>query len=284
VSRLRQPGHQSKGQWAGEPLLLQDWQAFVVGSIFGWKEIATGLRRFRKAYTEVARKNGKTTLASGVGLYLLDFDGEAGAEIYCTATKRDQARLCWSEAMRMVQYTPALKKRIKVVESRANLHVLQTNSKFEALGADNDSMDGLNPHAYIIDELHAHKTRGIVDALETAAGARRQPLAFYITTAGVAKESVYSETHDYARRVVEGIIDDDQWFSFIAALDEDDDWTDPAVYIKANPSLGVTVQLEELMAERDRAMDSPGRQNSFRRLREMAGITHESGSCLFAHS
>ena len=134
-------------------------------------------------------------------------------------------------------------------------------------------MDGLNPHAYIIDELHAHKTRGIVDALETAAGARQQPLAFYITTAGVAKESVYSETHDYARRVVEGVVEDDQWFVYIATLDEAhgdipaDDWTDPAVYIKANPSLGVTIQLEELTAERDRAVEAPGRQNSFRRLR-----------------
>ena len=258
---------QSKGQWAGEPLTLQDWQAFVVGSIFGWKETTTGLRRFRKAYTEVARKNGKTTLAAGVALYLLDFDNEAGSEVYCAATKRDQARLCWSEAMRMVQSTPSLKRRIKIVESRANMHVLETSSKFEALGADNDSMDGLNPHAYIIDELHAHKTRGIVDALETAPGARQQPLAFYITTAGVARESVYSETHDYARRVAEGIVDDDQWFVYIATLDEGDDWTDPAVYIKANPSLGVTIQIDELTAERDRAMEAPGRQNAFRRLR-----------------
>ena len=258
---------QSKGRWADQPLSLLPWQQFVVGSVFGWKHAASGLRRFRRAYVEIARKGGKTTLAAGVGLYLLDFDGEPGAEVYAAATKRDQARLCWDEAARMVARTPALRKRIRDIPSRANLHVLDTASKFEALGADSDSTDGLNPHGVIVDELHAHRDRRLVDVLETAMGAREQPLMLYITTAGIAGESIYTETHQYARRVVEGAVGDDGWFVFIARPDADDDWRDESIYAKANPSLGVTVQLEELVQERDRAIAVPGRQNAFQRLR-----------------
>ncbi|MFZ2738445.1 MAG: terminase TerL endonuclease subunit [Burkholderiaceae bacterium] len=208
-----------------------------------------------------------TTIGAGVGLYLLDFDDEPGAEVYAAATKRDQAKICWTEAASMVARTPTLAKRIRDIPSRANLHVIETASKFEALGADSDTTDGLNPHGAIIDELHAHRDRKLVDVLETALGARTQPLFFYITTAGVAGTSIYMETHDYATRVVEGLVDDDQWFAYIASLDPDDDWTDPANYIKANPGLGVTVQLDELIQERDRAVEVPGRQNAFRRLR-----------------
>lgn len=257
---------QSKGRWADMPLSLLPWQQFVIGSMFGWKR-ANGLRRFRRSYVEIARKNGKTTLAAGIGLYLLSADSEAGAEVYAAATKRDQARLCWDEASRMVMRTPALHKRIKSTPSRANLHILETSSKFEALGGDSDSLDGLNVHGALIDELHAHRTRDVVDVLETAAGAREQPMFLYITTAGVAGESIYQETHDYAARVVEGAVSDDGWFVYIAKIDDDDDWTNPNVYGKANPSLGETVQIEELIEERDRAMEVPGRQNAFKRLR-----------------
>jgi phage terminase large subunit-like protein len=256
---------QSKGRWANAPLVLQPWQAFIVGSIFGWKR-ADGLRRFRRAYVEVARKNGKSTLAAGIGLMLAFFDGESGAEVYAAATKRDQAKIVWSEAHQMVLRTLGLKQRIKDIPSRANLHMLPTASKFEALGADNDSLDGLNVHGAIVDELHAHKTRYVVDILETATGAREQPLFFYITTAGVARESIYTETHEYARRVVEGF-SDDGWFVYIAKLDEEDSWLDDTKYIKANPSLGVTLDPAELIQERDRAIEIPGRQNPFRRLR-----------------
>lgn len=262
-SRLRQ----SKGRWAGKPLELRPWQSFVIGCVFGWCWKASGLRRFRTAYVSVARKNGKTTLAAGVALYLLDFDNEAGAEVYSAATKRDQARLCWSDAQRMVARTPALKRRIRIIESRANMHVIETGSKFEALGADADTLDGLNPHAYIIDELHAHKTRRVVDVLETSTGAREQPLAFYITTAGLERESIYAETDDYAKRVLEGAVEDDAYFAYIAALDKDDDWRHERVYAKANPSLGVTLALADLVAERDKAIVTPGRMNAFKRLR-----------------
>lgn len=262
---------QSKGRWAGESLTLEPWQQFIIGSVFGWQRrdesIGIWVRRFRRALVEIARKNGKTTMSAGVGLYLLDFDGEPGAEVYAAATKKDQARICWDEAARMVARTRALKRRINVIPSRANLHIIETASKFEALSADSDSTDGLNPHAYLVDELHAHRNRGLVDVLETATGARSQPLGWYITTAGIAGISIYQETHDYCCQVVEGLIEDDEQFIYIASLDPDDDWTDPANYIKANPNLGVSITLDELVKERDRAMAIPGRQNAFKRLR-----------------
>jgi len=266
---------QSKGRWGrghgglGDPLVLQPWQAFVIGCIFGWKIAGgprgpgTGLRRFRTAYVSVARKNGKTTLAAGVALYLLDFDGEPGAEVYAAATKRDQARLCWTEASRMVAKTPALKRRIRIIESRANMHVVETASKFEALGADVSNLDGLNTHGCIIDELHAHKTRGVVDVMEGSTGAREQPLFFYITTAGLERASIYAETDDYARRVLEGAVEDETLFAYVATLDKDDDWQDPKTWPKANPSLGVTLKLEDLIVERDKALAAPGKRNAF---------------------
>lgn len=258
---------QSKGKWAGEPLVLEPWQAFIIGSIFGWKR-ANGTRRYRIAHIEVARKNGKSTLAATVALYLLDFDNEPGAEVYAAALKREQAKIVWGEAARMVRKTTSLRKRVTIIDSRANMHVLATESKFEALGKDNDSLDGLNVHGAIIDELHAHPNRYIVDILETAAAARRQPLFFYITTAGLSsKETIYQEMHQRARRVVENVVEDDRQFVYIATLDEGDDWKDPAVYIKSNPNLGVTVELDELVAERDKALDSPGREDAYRRLR-----------------
>lgn len=180
-------------------------------------------------------------------------------------TKRDQARICWVDAERMVRASASLKKRIKIINSRANMHVPETNSKFEALGADNDSTDGLNIHGAILDELHQHKTRGLLDALEKGTSSRRQPLLLYITTAGLERASIYAETDDYARRVVLGAVEDDEWFVYIAQLDDEDDWRDSALYEKANPSLGVTVQLEELEHDRDRALEVPGRLNPFKR-------------------
>lgn len=290
----------SKGEWAGRPLRLRPWQAFIKGCIFGWmreygqcatceawsvvdpasRKIICGnpdceplprepsateyLRRFRTAYEEIARKNGKSTMAAGDGLKLAFFDGEAGAEVYAAATKRDQAKIVWGEASRMVKASPALNKRISVLTS--NMHVLTRNQKFEPLGADNDSTDGLNIHGAIVDELHAHKTRSMVDVLETATGARRQPLIEYITTAGYDRHSVCWEKHEYGIRVLEGTVQDDTFFVYIASIDEGDDWTDPAVWAKANPNLGISVKVDDLTMKCERAKQVPGLQNSFRRL------------------
>src|SRR5919106_1716223 len=222
----------SKGEWAGQTFALAPWQAFVVGSLFGWKR-SDGLRRFRTAYCAVPRKNGKSTLSAGIGLYLLVADGEHGAEIYSAATSRDQARIVFDEAKRMVASSPALKRRVGSLIN--NLHVVATASRFMPLSSDSSTMDGLNVHGAIIDELHAHRTRNVVDVLETATGARRQPLLFEITTAGYDRHSICFEHQDYSIKVLQGTVPDDSWFGFIAAADEGDDWTDPEVWRKANP-------------------------------------------------
>lgn len=255
----------SKGEWAGQPFLLEPWQQFLLWSIFGWKR-ADGYRRFRTAYIEVPRKNGKSSLAAGVALYLLVADGESGAEVYSAATKRDQAKITWSEAVRMVDKSPALSKMVHHWRASDTLSIEATASKYQPLGADADNMDGLNIHGAIIDELHAHKTRQVVDVLDTATAARRQPLMFEITTAGSDQASVCYEHHDYTRKVLEGTIQDDTWFGFIAALDEGDDWKDPNNWAKANPNFMVTVKPDDLQRKAERAAKLPAQQNAFKRL------------------
>ena len=254
-----------KGEWAkdGAGMELAPWQAFIVGSLFGWKR-TDGTRRFRTAYVEVARKNGKSTLAAGLGLWLAFLDGEPGAEVYAAATKRDQAKIVWGDARQMVLKTPDLRALIRPFTS--NLHSESTASKFEPLGADADTMDGLNIHGAIVDELHAHSSRAVVDVLETATGARRQPLIFYITTAGYDRHSVCWSHHDYTIKVLEETYQDDTWFGFIAGLDEGDRWDDPAVWAKANPNLGVSVKVDDLERKCERARQVPAEQQAFRRL------------------
>jgi phage terminase large subunit-like protein len=253
----------SKGEWAGQTFALAPWQAFVVGCLFGWHR-PDGLRRFRTAYCAVPRKNGKSTLSAGIGLYLLVADGEQGAEIYSAATSRDQARIVFDEAKRMVGSSPALKRRVGILIN--NLHVAATASRFMPLSSDSSTMDGLNVHGAIIDELHAHRTRNVVDVLETATGARRQPLLFEITTAGYDRHSICYEHHDYAIKVLEGTVPDDSWFAYIASADEEDDWTDPKVWQKANPSFNLSVKEDDLRRKAEKAIALPGAQNAFRRM------------------
>lgn len=259
----------SKGKWAGRPFALQPWQQFAVGSLFGWRR-ADGTRRFRVGHVEVARKNGKTTLAAGLGLLLLVLDGEPGAEVYAVATKRDQARITHEESVRMVRASRALSKRVAV--SRVNLSVAATQSKYEPLTSEGDSLDGLNVHGAVCDELHAWKDRLLWDVLETATGARNQPLFLVTTTAGTSRTGIWWERREIALRAVRarGPEDagwDDSVFGLIYTLDEGDDWTDEAVWAKGNPSLGVTVRLEELREKCRQAQESPGKQNPFKRLR-----------------
>lgn len=258
----------SKGQWGpkgnqpGKPFLLEPWQVFVVCSIFGWKR-ADGTRRFRRAHVELARKNGKTTLAAGIGLYMLTMDDEPGAEIFSAATKRDQAKLCWTEARNMVKATPSLARRIVVSEARSNLAYPAANAKFEPMGRDADTADGPNPHCGIIDELHAHPNRDMVDVLETGVGARLQPLILIITTAGYNQAGIWFEKRTYAIRVVEEVVTDDELFCFIATLDDDDDWRDEAVWPKANPNLDVSVYRDTLRSACREAIESPEKQPAF---------------------
>ena len=257
--------HHSKGEWAGQSFVLAPWQQFIVGNLFGWKR-ADGTRRFRTAYNEVPRKNGKSTLSAMIALYLAFIDGEPGAEVYCAATKREQAKIVWDEARRMVEATPALKKRIRVMVARPNLSSEATASKLEPLGADSDSSDGLNIHGAIVDEVHAHKTRAMIDVIETATGARRQPLTFYVTTAGYNRNSICWELRDYATKILETIVNDDTTFAYIATIDIGDDWTAPSVWAKANPNYGISVKVDDLERKCAKAIETPGQQNAFKRL------------------
>jgi phage terminase large subunit-like protein len=252
----------SKGEWAGRYVHLEPWEVFICWCVFGWKWKATGFRRFKTAYNELARKNGKSTFAAGIGLYLLVADGEPGAEVYNAATKRDQAKIVHTESIRMVRAHEDLKQVLRIYKD--NIVDELNNSKYEPLGADADTLDGLNPNGVIIDELHAHKNRKCWDVLETATGARRQPLLFAITTAGFDQEGICYEQRGYALRVLSGDVIDDSFFAFIATLDEGDDWKDESVWIKANPNLGVTVKIEELREKANKAKETPRGQNNFR--------------------
>jgi phage terminase large subunit-like protein len=243
-----------KGKWAGEPILLQPYQKFRLGSIFGWVHVASEKRRFRNAYNELPRKNGKSLEAAVVGLYTTFFNGEAGAEGYCAATKRDQAAIVFGDCKKLVQAS-GLKSRIVV--QVGNLHREDTASKLEPLGADHDSTDGLNPNFICLDELHGFKTRGMIDVLETATGARQQPLIFKITTAGDDPVSPGGDEHDYACKVLEGVLTDETYFAFIAHADVDDDWTLPETARKANPNYDVSVNPEDLAAKVAKAQGMP---------------------------
>ena len=253
----------SKGEWAGQPFALAPWQSFMLWELFGWLR-ADGTRRYRRAYAEVARKNGKTTLLGTIGLYLLAADGEQGAEIYTAATKRDQARIMHGEAVRMVRASAELG---EVLETyRDNISCPMTQSKYEPLGADAKTLDGLNVHGALIDELHAHPDGSLYEVLDTATGARRSPLIFAITTAGDDETSFCFSQRTYCEQVVRGALVDDATFVFIACLDADDDWRDESVWIKANPNLGVSVKLDQLREQVREAERNPRKQNSVRRL------------------
>lgn len=254
----------SKGEWAGQQFLLSPWQAFILMVLFGWKS-PSGYRRFFIAYLQVARKNGKTTFLAGIGLYLAFADNEPGAEVYCAATKRDQAKILHAEATRMRAQSPELAKRIKAY--RDNLHVNEKAQKFEPIGSDADTTDGLNSHGNLVDELHKHKTRDLWDVLTSGTGARRQPLTIAITTAGFDLQSICWEQRDYAEKILKGAIRDDSFFAFVAEPDKDDDWHDERTWVKGNPNLGVSVYLDNLRQDYRKAAASPAGQNAFRRLR-----------------
>lgn len=280
----------TKGEWKGRAIALEPWQEFAIGAVFGWMRLDpdTGIesRRFRVAYNEVARKNGKSTQAAGVANYLAFFDGEAGAEVYCAATKRDQARIVWVEAknqlLALQKKSPKVRALITVLQHNLNAPTL--NAKLEPLGADADSTDGLNCHGNVIDELHAHKNRDLWDVLEEAMAARLQPLHYAITTAGAARMGICWEQHEYGVRVLEGAVQDDAFFAFIATIDGPDeelldeffsevDDAKSALLLprivefarKANPNLGVSVKTDYIRNKVEKARKTPGLQNSTKR-------------------
>ena len=253
--------HHYKGR--DDLIVLAPWQEFVIGSAFGWRRAATGLRRFRYIYLECASKQGKSTIAGGAGLLLAFFDGEPGAEVYTAATKRDQAKIPWQAAVQMVRKSPDLRKRIEILAGRL---VQESSASFFApLGRDSDSDQGINPNGAIIDELHVHADRDLLDNIEKAASVRRQPMIWKITTAGVKRESVWADERADAVAILEGRVVDDSTFAIVYTLDEDDDPFDEAVWPKANPNLGVSVQVDFLRERAAKAKRSPGAMGAYMR-------------------
>lgn len=269
INFIQQLKH-SKGEWAGKFVILEPWELFVSWNIFGWMK-PDGNRRFRTAYLEVARKNGKSTYISGIGNYLAFADGEAGAEVFSAATKLAQAKITHEEAKRMV-LSSELKKHIKIF--RDNLSHEASHSKYEPLGADAKTADGLNVHGGLIDELHEHPNRDMWDVLDTGTGSRSQSLIFSITTAGFDRHSICWEQHAYTEKILEGAIEDDTFFGIIFTIDAGDNWEDESVWMKANPNLGVSVKLDDLQRKAKRAKEIPSQLNAF--LRKHLNVWTES--------
>lgn len=266
-----------KGEWAKKGLLLEleDWQCFVVCNIFGWKCADTitdsdgnvlmqeGTRRFRTVYLEVARKNAKSTLLSGIGLYMLVADGEAGAEIYSAATTHKQAKIVWQDAKLMAEKAAGLKQHFGCDTNAKAIYIMDTAAKFEPLHSQGETLDGLNVHCAINDELHAHKKRDLYDVLETATGSRTQPLVLNITTAGTNKAGICYELRLYVVKVVERTIKDETFFGMIYTLDKDDDPLDRTLWAKANPNYGVSVYPFDMERLAKKAEESPASMNNF---------------------
>ena len=260
--------HHKGRQWAGKPFNLQPWQRFCLMELFGWMR-ADGTRRFRTSYNEVPRKNGKTEMAAGVGLRLLMADGEPGAEVYSAATKKDQARLAFDAAKAMLKLSPLLSS--EATAFRANIHT--DDSKFEPLGADSNTMDGLNTHGLIADELHAHKDRHVMDVLTTSMGSRDQPLTYEITTAGLYDpESIGWRHHETARQVLEGTIEDETLFVFMANSEtgkekpnESPEWKTKESWVRANPNWDVSVLPSYMRGKFREAQRDPTFVNTFQR-------------------
>lgn len=239
------------GDYAGRPFKLEGWQAFIVWNLFGFLN-EDGSRRFTRAYVEVPRKNGKSTFSSAVMLYGLIADDEPAAQVYSAATKLDQAMMVFGESVRVCQNLPWLNEALTVNNSVNNRRILYGQSIYKPLEWNPGKQDGLNAHFCCIDEYHAHPNDELYNVIRNSMGARRQPLLFTITTAGFNRESPCYKHRQYCAQMLNGAIKDDALFSVIYTLDDGDDWTDPAVWAKANPNWGVSVyprQLEQALTE-----------------------------------
>lgn len=257
----------TKGRWDGKPFELIDWQEQIIRDIFGTiKE--NGYRQFNTAYVEIPKKQGKSELAAAVALYLLCADFEPGAEVYGCAADRNQAQIVFDVALQMVKRCPALEKKMSIRPSQKEMEYLPTGSKYKALSADVANKHGFNIHGVIFDELHTQPNRKLFDVMTKGSGdARMQPLYFLITTAGNDVNSICYEQHQKAKDILEGRKHDATFYPVIFGADEDEDWTDPKVWKKANLSLGITVGIDKVETACEQAKQNPAEENSFRQLR-----------------
>ena len=255
----------TKGKWAGHPFELEDWQLeYLVSPVFGWKH-PDGSRIIRTVWFEVPRKNGKSTISSGLALVLLCADGEAGAEVYAAAGSREQAKIVFGEARKMALATPALRNGLEILTNA--LVAPKTGSVLRALSRMAEAAHGLNVHGGIVDEVHVHRSRHLIDAIETGTGARSQPLIIFVTTANDGDETtIYAEKHNYAIQLAKGVVSDPTFYGVIWAAEEADDPFAESTWRKANPGLGTTVSLEYVRKEAARAKSIPAYFPSFCRL------------------
>lgn len=271
------------GDFEGVPYELLPWQAFIVGSLFGWKR-ADGYRRFTVAYVETGKGSGKSPLAAGIGLYGLCAEGEQRAEIYAAATKKDQAQILFRDAVAMVDQSPALAARLQRSGAKGrewNLAYHETNSFFRTLSSD-EGQSGPRPHIGLLDEIHEHKDASAVEMMRAGTKGRRQALIFMITNSGTTRQSVCWEHHDYGAKVAAQMLADDSFFAYICALDDGDDpFNDPSCWIKANPSLGVTIQPKYLEEQIRQARGMPGKESIVKRLNFCLWV--EAASPLISH-
>ena len=253
----------TKGQLAGQKIRLEPWQIWILTTVFGWRRTADGGRRFRRVYIEVPRGNAKSTLSSGVALYCLLADKDPGAEVYSFATTRDQAGIVFNDAKRMVQQTASLRSHFGVEVLSHALYVPKTNSTFQAKSADGSTLDGLNTHLAVVDELHAHRTRAVYDVVETSLGKRVNSLMWVITTAGFDTSGICYEVRTMVRNVLNRSVVDESQFGIIYGLDEGDDWKSLAALEKANPNWGVSVMPEVVTSLQKKAIAIPSAAGNF---------------------
>lgn len=253
-----------KGEKAGQNIVLEDWQCFIYTTVYGWLNKSTHKRRFNKALVESPRGNGKSTMLSGDALFMLCADREKGADIYSFATTRDQARIVFDDALAMVRGNKELKEAYGITALNHSIVIINTNSKFLPKSADANTLDGLNTHCGIIDELHAHKTRDVYDVVTTSIGKRAQPLIFCITTAGVILDGICMEQIKLLERILSGDIVDDSFFGIIYTIDEGDDWKDINSAIKANPNWGVSVNPKIIASKLSEALISADAERNYK--------------------
>lgn len=252
-----------KGELAGQEIKLEPWQVFILHTTFSWKT-TEGIRRFRRVYIEVPRGNGKSSLSSGVALFCLCGDREPGAEVYSFATTRDQAKIVFGDAKEMARQNSKLKRAFDLQVLATSLYVPKTNSYFQAKSAEGSTLDGLNTHLAVIDELHAHKTRAVYDVVETSLGKRRNSLMWVITTAGFDTAGICYEVRSFVKQIHNKEAQDDSQFGIIYGLDEGDDWTSEEALQKANPNWGVSVRPEIITSLQAKAIARPSAANNFK--------------------
>lgn len=249
----------SKG--ANNQLILQPWQHFIIGSLFGWVHKETKLRRFKEALVFVGRKNGKTTTISGLANYGVSQDGENGAEIHMLANTMKQARLLFDESKAMIKASPVLKKNLRSL--RDAIHYDKTISKIEPQASDSEKLDGLNTHIGIFDEIHEFKDYKLISVIKNSRAARLQPLLIYITTAGFQLNGPLVDMVEAGKDTLNGIIEDERTFYYLASLDDEDDINDSENWIKANPNIGVSIDIEVMKEEWIKAKRIPAERGDF---------------------